>query len=259
MTAPVGEVSSATARGRNGIGRLRLGSNAPSTSSRRLSSSSRARSLPMSSNSIWSTLNERRPVLFQKSMRPRKTNTWPSSGSVVTRRALSAKRTASILLKQSWMVKLKTPVAPFLTPVRSLTVGLHAGVEAEFAAAQPPRLLDHPVHQRRRVALPAMPRQRRQIVAVQGVTPGEIVVDAKPGRGHRLLASLDEESDQPVAGGALNFVHEPDEVVGRADVWAQLEHRFGCEMGFSADELSDQPPIWDMFFAGFTKPGWLIR
>src|SRR6202158_581674 len=119
MTAPVGDVSSAIARGRNGSRRLRAGEKAPSASSRRFSSSSRARNLPTSSNSTWSTMKLSLPVLPKKSIRPRNTNTCPSSGSVVTRRASSANNTASRRLTPSWIEKLKWPAGPRFMPLTS--------------------------------------------------------------------------------------------------------------------------------------------
>lgn len=143
--------------------------------------------------------------------------------------------------------------------MRGFAVGADAGVEVELAAPEPPRLLDHPVEQRRGVPVAAVVGHRRQVVAVQRLTPGEMVVHAEARRRHRLLATVDEDRNEAIAGGSLYVVHAAHEIVCGADVRPENEHRFGREVRLARSELPDHPPIWDMFFAGLTKPGLLIK
>src|ERR1700694_2349105 len=85
------------------------------------------------------------------------------------------------------------------------------GIEMELAAAKPPRLLDHPVDELARVPFASVRGQGSEVVAVEGVTPEEVVHDTKPRRRDGMDVSFDEASDQPVTLGPLHSVDAFDE------------------------------------------------
>ena len=80
-------------------------------------------------------------------------------------------------------------------------------VEVQLVAAEPLRLLAPatpssaaPWPRRRRI------RQRREVVDVERMPPGEAVEGAKPGHGDGLRPALLEGAEQAVALGALELV-----------------------------------------------------
>src|SRR5690348_8644308 len=118
-----------------------------------------------------------------------------------------------------------------------------ARVQMELATAKSLSLLDHPVQQQPCVPATAKRAPGRKVVAVERVTPCQVVEHPKSGRGGRLLAVAVEGSNQPVALLALLLIHCAHEVRGRADMRSKLQHRDVREVGFPGNELSDHPPI----------------
>src|SRR4029077_12749777 len=100
---------------------------------------------------------------------------------------------------------------------------------------------------------------RPEVVAVQGVAPGQVVHDPEAGHRRRVEIVLDDKPDQRVALWSQDLVY----VIGKrclgADVRTQLEHRLVSQVSRRRLDLLDHPPIWDIDFAGLMNPGWLIR
>src|SRR5207249_11938920 len=80
-------------------------------------------------------------------------------------------------------------------PVRGGAIRPNTGVEVKLTAPQPAGLVDHPVHQRARVAAAAVLPTGRQVVAVERVAPSERVEDSTARRAGRLLVLGSECGD----------------------------------------------------------------
>src|ERR1700694_1845698 len=85
------------------------------------------------------------------------------------------------------------------------------GIEMELAAAKPARLLDHPVDELARMPFASVRGQSSEVVAVEGVTPEEVVHDTETRRRDGMDVSFDEGSDQPVTPGPLHSIDALDE------------------------------------------------
>src|SRR3989440_5193228 len=88
-----------------------------------------------------------------------------------------------------------------------------AGVEVQLVAAEPAAFLNQPVEQRAGVALTAGVGERREVVDVEVVAPGEAVAGAKAGGGDGLLAIVDERRGDPEPLGALALIDAGDELL----------------------------------------------
>jgi hypothetical protein len=95
--------------------------------------------------------------------------------------------------------------------VRVGAIKPHAGVEVEFVAAEPPSLVPQPIQQQPSVPATACSLERREVIGVQEVAPGQIVSDAVPGDGGGIAGISLERPYQPVLLGPQRLVDRPDE------------------------------------------------
>src|SRR6516225_7023361 len=61
-------------------------------------------------------------------------------------------------------------------------VAMHARIEVELRAAQPPRFFGYPLHEQRAVTALAISRAGAEIIDVEVIAPGQAVGRAKPGK-----------------------------------------------------------------------------
>jgi hypothetical protein len=94
----------------------------------------------------------------------------------------------------------------------------------QLVAASASRLLLNPAHDRIGVATAAEGGARDQVVDVEVPSPGEALAEAESADRRGVGVARLERRDDPIAGGPLG-VDPPDERLGRAKAWAELEQR----------------------------------
>ena len=101
----------------------------------------------------------------------------------------------------------------------------------KFVAVETLGLVDHPVQELARVSLLSVLVSGAEVIAVQGVTPREVIEDPKPCHCGRVKVFFDEKPDQAVALRSQDLVDVIGERQLGADVGPKLEHGLMGEMG----------------------------
>src|SRR6202023_3011947 len=100
--------------------------------------------------------------------------------------------------------------------VRVSAVWPGSRVEMELVTFESPGLVDHPVHEPARVSLLAVLVSGAEVIAVQRLTPREVMDDPKPRDGGGVKVLFGEKPDQAVALRAQHLV----DVVGERQLGA---------------------------------------
>jgi len=113
-----------------------------------------------------------------------------------------------------------------LVHVEAMRVGPIAGgggVEVELTTLETNGFIDHPVEQEPGMSGAPVLGPRRQIVAVQRVTPGEMVDHTEARRGGCLLVAIGEGGDQSVSLTPLAAVDDRNEILRGAELRAECQ------------------------------------
>ena len=114
-----------------------------------------------------------------------------------------------------------------------------AGIEVKLIAAEVARLLRQPVEQCPPVTTVPCLRQRREVVDVEVVTPGEAMGGAEPRHRDRLSLALLEGAEEAVTLRPLHLVDRVHEAPFVAEVRSQYLHGAKDRAGVGRNNLAN--------------------
>jgi hypothetical protein len=114
-----------------------------------------------------------------------------------------------------------------------------AGIEVKLIAAEAPRLLRQPVEQRPPVATAPCLRQRREVVDVEVVSPGEAVGGTEPRHRNRFSLAFLEGTEEAVTLRPLHLVDRVHEAPLVSEVRSQCLHGAKDRAGIGRNNLTN--------------------